>query len=137
MAAPVEARYAWIHEICAASLRQPDEPALSFSDRLDGWLTHPLWGWLAFLGVMALMFVCIFWIAQVPMDLIDNWKTQLANLVKDTIPEGDLQSCSPIGVRPGVGGVVIFLPQILILFSSSVSWKTVGTWRVRPSSWIG
>jgi ferrous iron transport protein B len=116
MAAPVEARYEWIHEICAGSVRQPDQPALSISDRLDAYLTHPFFGWAAFLGVMALMFFCIFWIAQVPMDLIDGWKTDLAKWVNDTVPAGDLQSLLSDGVVQGVGGVVLFLPQILILF---------------------
>jgi ferrous iron transport protein B len=116
VAAPVEARYAWIHEICDASVRHPDQPVLSFTDRLDGWLTHPFWGWAAFLGVMALMFVCIFWIAQVPMDLIDGWTSLLGDWVKEKVPKGDLQSLLADGVIAGVGGVVIFLPQILILF---------------------
>jgi ferrous iron transport protein B len=116
VAAPVEARYAWINEICESSVRHPDEPALSFSDKLDAILTHPLLGWAVFLGVMTLMFVCIFWVAQVPMDAIDNLTGALGKWVKDVVPKGDLQSLLADGVIKGVGGVVIFLPQILILF---------------------
>jgi ferrous iron transport protein B len=65
---------------------------------------------------MTLMFVCIFWVAQVPMDAIDNLTAALGKLVKAKVPEGDLQSLLSDGVIKGVGGVVIFLPQILILF---------------------
>jgi len=116
VASPIEARYAWIQGVCDTAIRKSDQPALSFSDRLDGYLTHPVWGWAAFLGVMVLMFVAIFWIAQVPMDLIDGWTSGLADLVKSKVPAGDFQSLLADGVVAGVGGVVIFLPQILILF---------------------
>jgi len=116
VAAPVEARYAWINEICESTVRHPDEPALSFSDKLDSILTHPLFGWVAFLGVMTLMFVCIFWVAQVPMDAIDKLTGALGGWLKTKVPAGDLQSLLADGVVKGVGGVVIFLPQILILF---------------------
>ncbi len=116
VSAPVEARYAWIHGVCAGAVRKAEAPRLSISDRLDAWLIHPIFGWLAFLGVMALMFVCIFWVAQGPMDLIDGWTGALAEWVKTKVPDGDLQSLLADGVVAGVGGVVIFLPQILILF---------------------
>jgi ferrous iron transport protein B len=116
VAAPVEARYAWINGICESAVRHPEEPALSFSDKLDAILTHPFFGWAAFLGVMTLMFVCIFWVAQVPMDGIDDFTKALSKWVKTRVPDGDLQSLLADGVVAGVGGVVIFLPQILILF---------------------
>ncbi len=116
VSSPIEARYAWIQGVCDTAVRKADQPALSFSDKLDGWLTHPLWGWLAFLGVMALMFVCIFWGAQGPMDWIDGLTSSLADWVKTKVPDGDFQSLLSDGVVAGVGGVVIFLPQILILF---------------------
>jgi len=116
VSAPIEARYAWIQGVCDTAVRKADQPGLSFSDKLDGWLTHPFWGWASFLGVMTLMFVCIFWVAQVPMDLIDGWTGQLADWVKSKVPEGDFQSLLADGVVAGVGGVIIFLPQILVLF---------------------
>jgi ferrous iron transport protein B len=116
VASPVEARYAWINEICDNRVRHPDEPMLSLSDKMDGWLTHPLFGWLAFLGVMALMFVFIFWVADFPMNWIDGITKVLAGWVKLKVPEGDLQSLLSDGVVTGVGGVVKFLPQILILY---------------------
>lgn len=116
VSAPVEARYDWIRGVCDSAVRQAGGPALSLSDRLDRWLTHPLWGWMAFLGVMALIFFCIFTVAAYPMDWIDNAFAAISGVVNATLPDGDLRSLLTDGVIAGVGGVVIFLPQILVLY---------------------
>ncbi len=117
MSAPVDARYDWIGTVCAAAHHAGDSPhALSVSDKLDGWLTHRFWGWAAFLGLMGFMFFCIFVIAAYPMDWIDAGIGALAGWVGSLMPESDLRSLLTDGVIAGVGGVVIFLPQILILF---------------------
>ena len=117
MSAPVDARYDWIGTVCAAAHHAGDSPhALSVSDKLDGWLTHRFWGWAAFLGLMGFMFFCIFVIAAYPMDWIDAGIGALAGWVGSIMPESDLRSLLTDGVIAGVGGVVIFLPQILILF---------------------
>ena len=71
MSAPVDARYAWIQSVCHAAVSKRAGGDLSPSDRLDVWLTHRVWGWFVFLGAMTLMFICIFWVAQKPMDAID------------------------------------------------------------------
>ena len=118
LAAPVDARYAWVSEVCASVVHRRGEDAsgLTFTDRLDQVLTHKLWGWAAFIGMMALMFVCIFVIAKWPMDWISAGVDALANFVRARMPEGDLRSLLADGVVGGVGNVIIFLPQILILF---------------------
>ena len=117
MSAPVDARYDWIGTVCAAAHHAGDsQHALSVSDKLDGWLTHKFWGWAAFLGLMGFMFFCIFVIAAYPMDWIDAGIGALAGWVGSLMPESDLRSLLTDGVIAGVGGVVIFLPQILILF---------------------
>jgi ferrous iron transport protein B len=116
VSAPVEARYDWIQEICSRAVIHPGDTGLTLSDKLDAILTHRLWGSLAFLAVMALMFFCIFWLAQKPMDAIDAGTTWLATWLKTNLPEGNFQSLLTDGVIKGVGGVVIFLPQILILY---------------------
>lgn len=116
VSAPVEARYAWIHTITDAAVRYPDQPLLSYTDKMDAILTHPFLGWVGFLGIMTLMFFCIFWVADVPMGWIDDLTKNLGTFAKTKIPEGDLQSLVADGIVAGVGGVVIFLPQILILF---------------------
>lgn len=117
LSALVEARYDWIGSICAKAVRQSGAgTGPSLSDRLDLVLTHRFWGWLAFLGAMAAMFFCIFSLAQYPMEWIDAGTGWLGDFVKAHTAEGDFQSLMVDGVIAGVGGVVIFLPQILVLF---------------------
>jgi ferrous iron transport protein B len=115
--APVEARYQWIGQVCSAALhRGGTRFGPTLSDRLDAWLTHRVWGWAAFLAMMTVMFFCIFTVAAYPMDWIDAGMGALAEWVGGLLPESDLRSLLTDGVIAGVGGVVIFLPQILILF---------------------
>ncbi|HEX5176378.1 MAG TPA: ferrous iron transport protein B [Chthoniobacteraceae bacterium] len=116
VSAPVEARYEWLQTICATAVAKAGHDKLSVSDRLDTLLTHRFWGWLVFLGAMTLMFVSIFWVAQKPMEWIDNFFGDLSGWVGKVMPPSDVQSLVSDGVIAGVGGVVIFLPQILILY---------------------
>lgn len=116
LSAPVDARYAWINSICGATVRKSGSLDFTVSDKLDAVLTHPVMGWLAFLGVMALMFFCIFVVADAPMSWIESGSAALGNWVSTVMPEGDLRSLMIDGVLAGVTGVVIFLPQILILY---------------------
>ncbi len=112
----VDARYAWIQTVCDASLTKIYSDELSPSDRLDMIFTHRLWGWVAFLGAMGLMFVFIFTVAQYPMDWLDGACTKLAAWVGGRMPESDLRDLLTDGVIAGVGRVIVFLPQILILY---------------------
>ncbi len=117
LSALVEARYGWIAELCSRAIHQEGSASgLTFSDRLDRIVTHRVWGWAAFLGAMALMFFCIFAVAQYPMDWINAGAGWLSDEVKTIVPDGLFQSLLTDGVIAGVGGVVVFLPQILILF---------------------
>jgi ferrous iron transport protein B len=117
VSAPVEARYAWIQTVCDIAVSKPGHLYLStVSDRIDTILTHRILGWVAFLGAMVFMFFCIFTLAQVPMDWLDATFTSLANWIGQKMPDGDLRSLVTDGVIAGVGRVVIFLPQILVLY---------------------
>ncbi|MEA3212161.1 MAG: ferrous iron transport protein [Chthoniobacter sp.] len=117
LSAPVEARYEWIGQVCGAALHHRGLlDATSISDKLDAILTHRIWGWLAFLGMMVLMFFCIFTVAQYPMDWIRDAVAGLGGWVGGLLPESDLRSLLTAGVIAGVGAVVVFLPQILILY---------------------
>ncbi len=118
ISAPVDARYDWVATICSAVVhrRGEDNEGLTISDRLDMILTHKVWGWVAFVAMMSLMFFCIFTVASYPMDWIDAGVSALKNWTADQIPAGNFQSLLVDGVLSGVGGVVVFLPQILILF---------------------
>jgi ferrous iron transport protein B len=113
----VGSRYEAIGRLCE-NVVQNNGPVggLSVSDRIDAVVVHPLWGWLVFGGVMTLLFLSIFTLAQAPMDWIDDRTAALADWVKSTMSSGDLRDLITGGAIAGVGGVVKFLPQILILF---------------------
>jgi len=113
----VAARYETIGQISAAAVRGGDAPMeLSFSDNLDATLIHPIKGWLIFIAVMVTMFYSMFTLASVPMDWIDGGFGALGEFVGNRLVDGDLKDLIVNGIIGGVGGVVIFLPQILILF---------------------
>ena len=112
----VSARYARIGELCHAAQEGRTAASDQLTHRLDNLLTHRLWGWVCFAGMMSLMFISIFTIAQYPMDWINAGFDRLAAGVQAVLPAGDLRDLMTDGVIAGVGGVVVFLPQILILF---------------------
>ncbi len=114
--APIEWRYARVAEIQRAVTTELAPPGETLSDKLDRVLTHKVWGTLIFIAIMALMFQSIFTFAQVPMDLLKDGVGWLGGLVGHLLPPGDLHSLLVDGVIAGVGAVVVFLPQILLLF---------------------
>lgn len=112
----VESRYRWVDEVLDGILRDPEPFRVTRSDRLDRILTHPLWGSLSFAVIMAFVFQSIFSWAVPLMDGIDALFGTVGGWASGYLPEGALQSMVVDGVIAGVGGVVIFLPQICILF---------------------
>jgi ferrous iron transport protein B len=114
--APIEWRYARIAEIQQAVTSELSPPGETFSDKLDRVLTHKVWGSLIFVAVMALMFQSIFTFAHYPMDALQAGVDWLGGVVGKIIPPGDLNSLVVDGAIAGVGAVVVFLPQILLLF---------------------
>jgi len=114
--AAIEARYDWIKSVLKDCVQDKHKKGPDLTDRLDEVLTHKFWGWICFLGIMAIMFYMIFTIATYPMDWIDLGFSKLGEWASAIIPEGDLRDLIVNGIIAGVGGVVIFLPQILILF---------------------
>lgn len=113
----VTARYDAISRISAASLRGENRPeGLSLSDKLDEVLIHPILGWLVFIFVMASMFLSMFTLAETPMNWIENGIAALGVWVGYSLGEGDLRDLLVNGVIAGVGSVLVFLPQILLLF---------------------
>ena len=114
--APIEWRYAKIAQIQQAATTELAPPGENFSDRLDRIVTHRIWGTLLFVGIMLLMFQSIFTFAHIPMDALQAAVDWLGNLVGHAIPPGDLNSLIVDGVIAGVGAVIVFLPQILLLF---------------------
>jgi ferrous iron transport protein B len=112
----IEARYARASAIQMAVTTETDVPTETFSDKLDAVLTHKFWGMAIFVGIMALMFQTIFYFAQWPMNWITGGVDWAGSVVGSWIPEGALHSLIVDGVVAGVGAVVVFLPQICLLF---------------------
>ena len=110
-------RYNWIRDALKDTLTRPAQRPTTWTDRLDAVLTHRVWGTLIFLTVMFLVFQSIFAGAAYLMDPIDAGKTWLADTVKATLPAGPFTRLLADGIIAGVGSVVIFLPQIVILFA--------------------
>ena len=86
------------------------------TDRLDRAFTHPILGVCSFALVMTGLFYVIFKLAAIPMDLIDVWFGSLGGWVGGMLPDGAIKDLLVDGVIAGVGGTVIFLPQICLLF---------------------
>jgi ferrous iron transport protein B len=110
------ARYAWIRQVTTGCVQRPPHRPITWTDRLDRILTHKLWGTLVFLAVMFVVFQSIFTWTRPAMDLIDKGREALGDLVTDSMTPGPLASLLADGVIKGVGNVLVFLPQILVLF---------------------
>ncbi len=115
-AVEARARYGWIREVTAGCVERPAQRPVTWTDRIDRVLTHRVWGTLIFLALMFLVFQAIFTGARPLMQSISAGKDVLADLLREHLPPGPLTSLLLDGVLEGVGAVVVFLPQILILF---------------------
>jgi ferrous iron transport protein B len=114
--AAIEARYARIAAIHQRSATAAGAPLETFSDKVDRIVTHKIWGMAIFVGIMALMFLTIFSVAQWPMDGLQWLFGWMGRWVSQTVPQGEFESLLENGVVGGVGAVVAFLPQICLLF---------------------
>jgi ferrous iron transport protein B len=112
----IEARYATIADIHTQVTTETMQYKETFSDKADRIITHKVWGLLIFIGIMALMFQSIFTFAELPMNLLESGVEWVNGHVKEMIPPGDLQSLICDGAIAGVGAVVVFIPQIALLF---------------------
>ncbi|MBX2913881.1 MAG: ferrous iron transport protein B [Cyclobacteriaceae bacterium] len=111
-------RYGFIQDLLnKVTLKLSDPEWKKFSYRIDKVLTHKVWGYLIFFSVLFLIFQAIFAWAQIPMDFIDTTFARLSNVLDDHFPDGPLFDLITQGIVPGIGGIVIFIPQIAILFA--------------------
>lgn len=113
-----EKRFSKIDELIPSIVTQkPENKTLeSKSTKLDKFLTHPVFGYLTFAVVLITIFQFIFSFASVPMDFIDQQFGNLSGWIGKVLPEGIFNDLLTQGIIPGIGGVVIFVPQIAILF---------------------
>jgi ferrous iron transport protein B len=114
--AAIEARYATVGKIYRAVVTETIRGHETFSDKLDRIFTHKVWGILIFVAIMALMFQSIFSFAKFPMDALEKGVGWTGEQLGKAIPPGALHSLLVDGVIAGVGAVIVFLPQICLLF---------------------
>ena len=113
---PFHGRFTWSEQIASEVVTSQHRAHSHTTDKLDEVLTHPIAGVLGFFGIIGFVFFLIFSIASVPMDLIDTIFGGLGGWVESVLPDNDFRSLLVDGIIGGVGGIVIFLPQICILF---------------------
>ncbi len=109
-------RYGWAREMLEGIIQQPELPAEHRGNSLDRWLTHRFWGPAFFAVVMLLMFQAIYTWAGPLMGGIEFAQDKLSGLIIGAMAPGAFRSLLTDGIVGGVGSVVVFLPQILILF---------------------
>ena len=109
-------RFGRIEPLVKQNLRREATLRLSWTDRIDRLVTHRVWGLLIFVGLMFVIFQAIFAWSELPMELIENGAGSLAELVNQTLPESWYRDLLTEGIIAGLAGVLVFIPQIAILF---------------------
>lgn len=112
----IASRYRRVDEVLAHTVRGLERSGKSRSTRIDDVLMHPLWGLLVFAGVMFVVFQALFAWAEPLTGLIESGVELLKTFAKDTLPEGAFTDLIIEGIIAGVGNVVVFVPQIGLLF---------------------
>jgi ferrous iron transport protein B len=109
-------RYQFINDVLKEGLKVDASIAKDFRSKLDRVLTHKLWGYVIFFVILFVIFQSIFEWSKVPMDFIDSTFASLSTLANNELPAGVLTNLVSQGIIPGIGGILIFIPQIAFLF---------------------
>jgi ferrous iron transport protein B len=110
-------RYSRIRQIMQQAVAEPDPLQKSiFTERMDNVLLHRRWGYLILLGVLFLLFQSVFWLAQYPMDWIDLGFSKISSALSSSLPDTRWTDLLINGVVAGLSGILVFVPQIMILF---------------------
>ncbi len=109
-------RYAWARETLKGLVVQPATRAVTFSDRVDQWLTHRVVGLISFFFIMLVVFLSLHTLSPPLQGLLEEGQGWLSSQVAFLIGPGPLRSLLNDGIIAGVGGVLVFLPQIIFLF---------------------
>ena len=112
----IMARYDQLHPIMESMIELTGDNAETKTAKADKVLTHPFWGSLIFLATLFVIFQAIFAWASYPMDLIDNGMAWVIDATRDALPPGLISDFITDGILAGIGGIIIFIPQITILF---------------------
>ena len=109
-------RYQFINDVLKKGLHIDATSAKDLNSNLDRILIHKVWGYVIFFAILFVIFQSIFEWSTIPMDMIDSSFTGLSGLVNEHLPPGILTSLIAEGIIPGIGGILIFIPQIAFLF---------------------
>ena len=109
-------RYQFINNVLKQGVTVDEKAATGLRERLDRVLTHKFWGYFIFFGILLLIFQAIYDWSSYPMDLIDEAFAWLSEATKSVLPAGPFVDLITDGIIPGLGGIVIFIPQIAFLF---------------------
>ncbi|MFV5697090.1 ferrous iron transport protein B [Flavobacterium sp. ZT3R17] len=109
-------RYQFINDVLKVGLKVDETVAKDFRSKLDRVLTHKVWGYVIFFLILFVIFQSIFEWSKIPMDFIDSTFASLSSLAADHLPPGVLTNLISQGIIPGIGGILIFIPQIAFLF---------------------
>lgn len=110
-------RYARIKHIMRNTVVEADPLQKQLqTEKIDDLLLHRFWGYVILLGIMAIMFQSIFWLASFPMDWIEGGFGALSGWLSDVLPQNQISDIFINGIIAGLGGIAVFVPQIMILF---------------------
>lgn len=109
-------RFSKLNYIVAKCLKQPQQIHKSITQKLDAIFTHKIFGFLFFLLVLFVIFQFIFFVAEYPMTWIEEGFASLMNITANYLPHGKLNDLFVNGILAGISGIVVFIPQIALLF---------------------
>jgi len=109
-------RYQFINDVLKVGLNIDTTIAKDYRSKLDRVLTHKVWGYVIFFLILFVIFQSIFEWSKIPMDFIDASFATLSTLAAENLPAGVLTNLISQGIIPGIGGILIFIPQIAFLF---------------------
>ena len=108
-------RYQNIDKIIFETTEKTPQKKQLLTEKLDRILVHPIWGYLVFLLILLIIFQSVFFLAEYPMNWIEGAFSWLSDFSGEQLPKGPINSLISNGIVPGIGGIVIFAPQIGIL----------------------
>ena len=109
-------RYQFINDTLKIGQVIDTSKATDLRSKLDRVLTHKIFGYVIFFGILLLIFQSIFDWSKIPMDFIDTTFADFASYAKNNLPTGEFTNLIAEGIIPGIGGIVLFIPQIAFLF---------------------
>ncbi|MEN9399699.1 MAG: ferrous iron transport protein [Bacteroidota bacterium] len=109
-------RYTFISEVISTSMSKVEAEKKAVVSALDRFFVHPIFGYLIFAAILFVVFQFIFAFAAIPMDLIDTSFAEFGEWLSNALPKGVFSDLVCKGIIPGIGGVLVFVPQIALLF---------------------